>query len=62
LFTKTPYLNYREGRIILANDSANKSCSRLLEDLFDGTLIFYPVLSFAMKIRCKPFLRNMYPL
>ncbi|MFN7540317.1 MAG: hypothetical protein ACK5RQ_09740 [Bacteroidota bacterium] len=58
----TPYLNYREGRIILANDNDNKSCTRLLVDIFDGAWIFYPVSFFAMKIRCKPFLRNVYPL
>lgn len=62
LFTMIPYLNYRQDNTILANDSANKSFSRLLWDLFDGTWIFYSVLSFAMKIRCKPFLRNVYPL
>ncbi|MCA6472152.1 MAG: hypothetical protein IM548_00940 [Chitinophagaceae bacterium] len=55
-------MNYREGRIILANDSANKSFSRLLMDLLDGTWIFYPVSFFAMKIHCKPFERNVYPL
>jgi hypothetical protein len=62
LFTMIPYLNYSQDNTILANFSANKSLLRLLMNVFDGIWIFYPISFFAMKIRCKPFLRNVYPL